>query len=455
MENPKKRWLILVIAVVACLAGVLYGYCTAIIAGALIAMAPQFSLTVFAKEILATSILVGAFVGASFSGILTNRWGRKFAISYTAAGCLFFTVASMITHHLTYLVLARLGLGICIGIFSMAVPLYVAEISPPRYRGALVSVFQFAVTIGILISYITGFIFQANNNWQMMLGIALFPAAVLLMSMFFLPESPRWLVLQKKFQEAREVFSNFYAPEAIEQHIVMVSQSARPKGNWRELSRKPAISVLLLSIGIFVLQNISGIDGILYYAPEIFAAVGVESKTGMMFATIILGLVNVLATLVAVFFVDILGRRWLLLTGILLMSMSLLVLVFSLYILPVGIMAGWMTLICLCLFIATFAMSLGPIPFVLMSEIFPASIRDIGMSFSVAASWLSNIVVTISYLTLIEVVGKVNLFLLYCIICMIGFYFVWRFVPETKQLSLERIESDIYAGKKLRDIGKV
>lgn len=447
MLHSKGWFWVIAIACVSGLAGILFGYCTAVIAGALIALNTTFILTPFEEEMIAASILVGALFGGLCAGLLTNRCGRRFTIFIASLACFFFIIGTVYSHSIVELSLMRFGLGVGIGIFSMAVPLYVAETSPDRFRGALVCTFQLAIALGIVFSYVAGLAFQEDSQWQWMFGIACVPAFLLAVGIFFLPESPRWLIARNQPKRARRALTYFYSLADAKKHVLAIMPTHENQMRWVHLFKKPYLGVLMVSMGVFILQNISGIDGILYYAPYLFKAAGIQTQQGAMIATLLLGVINVIATFIALIVVDSLGRRYLLLWGCAMMSLSLLFLSAILYLFPPGFVSSWVTLGCLCVFIFMFAISLGPIPYVLMAELFPAPVRDVGMSFSIVANWLANIAVTFTYLSLLSVIKGSGLFLLYGLICAVGFYFIFLYVPETKQLSLEEIESKLRAAK--------
>lgn len=417
---------------VAFFSGLLYGYSTAVIAGLLVILHHQLELSTFNEELLTTSILFGAFWGGLYSSKIANYFGRKTTLIGAAFFAVLWNVALIFAINWVQLTWFRCGLGVSIGILSMVVPLYISEISPVRYRGALVSIFQLAITIGILLAYLAGLLFQTDYHWRMMVAMTIFPMVLLLINLFFLPESPFWLAKKNKIAESQTVFRYFSSLEETTHYLCSI-QKQSTLISWTALFKPPILSTLFLCTSIFALQNMSGIDAILYYAPTIFAHVGLPTDKLTLLATLFLGIINVIATVIATLWVDRLGRRLLLLTGLFLMTLSLLSLAISLHFFATGIIMGWVTLAFLGLFIIAFAMSLGPIPFILMSELFPLAARERGASLAISVSWLSNMAVTLTYLTLAEWIGKANLFLLYAIICLLGFLIVFLFLPETKQ----------------------
>jgi len=440
------------IALVSLMSGMLFGYNVAVIAGALDFLTATYGLSTMGQQVLVTTVLAGALVGALTSGEIAARWGERTVL--LGATVIFLVLPPLLALAESPWLIGTLRtlLGVAVGTVSMVAPLYVAECVAARRRGALVSLFQFGVTVGILTAYLVNLAFTPSGDWRLMLGLGGVPALFLGGALLCLPESPRWLAFNGRLAEARATLVNLQGDDAEEAELEP-DRDATQNGRWSELFSPMVRGVLIMAAGLFLFQNLSGIDGILYYAPAIFASVGYGGDTGAIMATVGLGVVNVVATVVALLVVDRLGRRPLLIGGLIVMSASLLLL---------GTMAGPMdaegddsvlTLVCLGGYIVAFAISLGPLPYVLMSEVFPLSVRSRGMSLAAGTSWLLNMVVAMTFLTLLTTLGVGPTFLFYAAICVIALVFSWFLVPETRGRSLARIEANLHKGLRLRDLG--
>lgn len=436
------------LSLVSATAGSLFGYNVAVIAGALDFLDRDYGLSTLAQSVVVTSILVGAFIGAVASGEIAARWGERRTLLGATAIFLAIPPLLALADGVWAIIVLRGLLGLAVGTVSMVAPLYVGEASPARRRGALVSLFQLGVTAGILVAYLVDYAFTASGDWRAMFACAVVPAVVLGATLLGLPESPRWLALAGRREEARAALARLQGAEADPAEL---ETEHEPAGRWGDLVGPMVRPVLVMAAGLFLFQNLSGIDGILYYAPAIFRSVGIEAETGAILATVGLGAVNVGATIVALLVVDRLGRRPLLIGGCIVMCASLLV---------VGFTVGGssddavVTVAGLALYIVAFAVSLGPLPYVLMSEVFPLSVRSRGMSLAAATSWLLNISVAMTFLLLLDALGPGSTFLVYGGVCAAALVFSWLYVPETRGRSLDEIEANLRAGRGLRALGE-
>ncbi|MBA3994418.1 MAG: MFS transporter [Cyanobacteria bacterium DS2.3.42] len=448
-----QKQLLILLGAIPALGGLLVGYNTAVVAGALEFIAKDFSLKTVGQELVVTSILVGALIGAFLSGPLTDKLGQRLVIQLAGLICLVGAIGCALSPNETTLIIFRGLLGIACGVATMVAPLYVAETAPAKWRGAFVSAVQLAITAGIFLSYCTDYLLSPAGNWKAMMGIGAIPGAGLIAGMLLLPESPRWLAVNGKLDEARIVLEKLGNKEA-EDEIVSISENKGETAAWSELFSEKVRPAAITASGLFLVQNLSGIDGVLYYAPAIFKLVGFEGTSAQILATAGLGAVNVIATIVATGFIDKAGRRPLLLGGLCVMVVSLAIL--SATLMFAG-SAPWVSAVAatsLALFVAAFAVSLGPIPYVIMSEIFPQRVRSMGMSLAAASAWGCNMVVTVSFLSMMEMMGQANLFWLYCAICLAGLVFSYLRVPETNNCSLEDIEKNLMEGVPSRYLGK-
>ena len=443
-----------VVAAVAAISGFLIGYDTAVIAGALEFIARDFALGTVAKGVVVTAILVGGLAGAVASGPIAGRVGQRPALMATALLFAVCALGSAFAGDVWALTGWRFGLGLAVGAATMVAPLYVSETAPSAWRGTLISSIQLAITIGILASYVVGLTFTSAGDWRMMLGLGAAPALLLLGGLVFLPESPRWLVLAGREAAAREAWRRLVGGDWPEEDLAVIRHAGdEPKARLRDLFAPRLRPVLMVAAGLFLFTNLSGIDAILYYAPEIFRQVGFEGATGPILATVGLGAINAAATVVAMWLIDRVGRRPLLLWGLAPMTLSLAVMAIALELDSSGAFSGAATVICLAVYIVAFAVSLGPLPYVLMAELFPAAIRALGMSLAAATAWGVNAVVSISFLPLVDGIGVSGAFALFAVVCGIAFIYTLRVVPETKGRSLEHIEQNLLAGRPTRALG--
>ncbi|MGZ3708293.1 MAG: sugar porter family MFS transporter [Bdellovibrionota bacterium] len=443
--NDLRRKALLFIASTAALCGLLFGYDTGVISGALLFLKKDFALSAFQQGVVTSAVLAGAAVGAGFSGRLTDHFGRRRMV--IAVAILFF-VASLLTGlapNVTWLIIGRVLVGVAIGICSYAGPLYISEIAPAGRRGALVSLNQFLITVGILVSYLADYLFARGEHWRWMFGIAAIPAVILWVGMLVLPESPRWLVNRGQKALARQVLERVRSPEEAEWELAAIeSHTHSGRTRWRELLSPEHRPVLVLGMGLAIFQQITGINTIIYYAPTIFQLAGFDSAAQSILATAGVGAVNVLMTIVSVRLLDRTGRRPLLLVGIAGMITSLAALGFVFQLGSHSAALGWLAVISVMLYVGSFAISLGPIFWLLISEIYPQRIRGMAMGVATMTNWSFNLLVALTFLVLVENLGPSNTFWLYAVVSIASFAFSYYLVPETKGRSLEEITDMIH-----------
>lgn len=438
-KQPLSRYMIFVVTI-ASLGGLLFGYHTAIISGALIFLSQVFTLSVAEQGVLVSIILLGALIGALMGGDLADRLGRKWTIMLTAV---LFILGSWVTaesRSYFVLLLGRIVSGVGVGIISVAAPLHLAEISPPNHRGRIVSVYQLAITIGILGAYLINYIYAKKAEWQQMFIIGSLPAAIQLLALFFTPETPAWLFKNGKSRLAITVLKRLRLDRDWESHIKEMKHSAssKDKNIWRLLFSSKLKSILWIGLSISAFQQITGINTVFYYAPRIFQGAGFTSVISATFATLSIGIVNVLATLISVWLLDRIGRRKLLLLGIAGMVISLSALAITSFLR--SSLIDEVAVIGLMSYVIFFAIGLGPITWVLLSEIFPLKVRGKAMTLATFVNWLCNYFVSLTFPTLLVSIGISGSFCVYGIISILAFWFVLRYVPETKGKSLEEIE---------------
>lgn len=442
------------IALVAALSGLLAGYATGVIAGAEAPIAAEFGLQddPAMRGLVVGCILIGGFLGAIGAGPVAARLGQKPSLLLVALLFIVCGAGMAFAGSAWALILWRTGAGLAVGAATMVAPLYVGETAPAKWRGALITGFQLALTIGILLGYLVNLAFAEGGDWRLMLGLTAVPGAALLAGMLALPESPRWLALQGRDAAARDTFARIHRRPWPEAEVAQVRAAAGEGGaRWAELLGPRVLPVMVIAAGLFLFTNLSGIDIILYYSPTIFAAVGFTGTLGPILATVGIGAVNVAATIVAMWLVDRAGRRPLLLGGLVPMAVAMAAMVPAL----ASDDPVWhgIAVAALAVFIIAFAVSLGPLPYVVMAEVFPARVRSLGMAIAAAMAWGVNALISVAFLPLATIIGMSGVFAIFAAICVAAFLFVYFLVPETRGRSLEQIEANLAAGKRVRDLG--
>src|SRR6185437_7890118 len=450
--NHKTR--IILIALVAATGGLLFGFDTGVISGALPFLKQNWQLSDPDIAWLTTSVLVGALLGAIFSGKLSDRIGRKRMIIINAV---IFTVGAAgcaAAKNLTLLATMRIVIGVAIGITSYVAPMYIAEISPARKRGGLVTLNQLMITFGILVSFITDYLLSNDNNpasWRWMFLVGIVPALILLVGMLFLPETPRWLMSRGRWQEGKKVLEMVEDPDLINttaENIKkeMTTESAS-KGRAMDVF-KPWLRIpLIITVGIFFFQQFSGVNTIIYYSPIIFKMSGIVSNSGSILPAIIIGIVNVLCCLLSIFLLDRVGRRRLYIIGICGMIPSLALLGACYHFKEaLGSSLPFFAVISIVAYIGFIAVSLALLGWLLISEVFPTSVRGVGMSIGSLSHWGFNAIISFTFLPLINGVGIASTFWIYSGICILGLWWGYYFIPETKGRSLENIEEHWLGG---------
>jgi SP family galactose:H+ symporter-like MFS transporter len=452
----RSRCYIYVVSGIAAITGLLLGFDTGIISGALLFIEKDFLISTELKELIVSSVLLGAMLGSPVSGRLTDTFGRKRLMLMTAGLFIAGTVIAALAVNVYGIIAGRLLIGFAIGMGSYTAPLYIAEVAPYELRGGLVTLNQLAITIGILFSYIINYTFvNIDGSWRWMFGIGFIPALLLCIGMIFLPESPRFLIKQNKNDQAKKILQQLRNTENVSEEIADIQKSLSVQHtSFREIFSPWVMPVLLLGAMMGFIQQVTGINTIIYYAPTIFQMAGFEDTSSSILATIGIGVVNVLATIVAVFFLDRIGRRPLLLTGLTGMGLTLAGLSLAFYIGANSPMLRWIAMACTFLYIICFAFSLGAMLWLLVSEIFPLEVRATAMSVAILSCWFWNFVVSATFLTLLNQLGPSLTFLTYTVMCGFSLIFCYYKVPETNGVTLEQIEDNIRKRLPLREIGQ-
>jgi MFS transporter, SP family, galactose:H+ symporter len=434
------------VAAIAALGGLLFGYDTGVISGALPFLKQEFGLSPLMQGVLTSIALGGAAAGAIVAGSLADRFGRRSVILVVAIIFVIGALISALATILSVLIIGRALVGVGIGVASILTPLYLAETSPPAQRGALVSLNQLMITVGILVSYLVGYGLAASGNWRWMLGAGAIPGLVLFVGMLPLPESPRWLAGYGRTEEARAVLRMLHGnQQAADEELAHLrgdlTQEQRLKRR-TDLAHGQNDRPMIIGVGLAIFQQITGINTVIYFAPAIFKSAGLGSTPATILATAGIGAVNVAMTLVAIRLIDSAGRRALLLTGLAGMAVSLLVLALGFYLGQGGGVLAWVTALSLAAYVGFFAIGLGPVFWLLVAEIFPLANRARGTSIATFANWASNLVVALTFLLLIDAMGSAATFLLYGVLTAGAFVFTHALVPETRGKTLEQIEAE-------------
>ena len=437
------------IAAVAALGGLLFGYDTGVISGALLFIRQIMSLSPTMQGVVVAIALAGAAVGAAMAGQLSDRAGRRRVI--LGAGVLFVAgaVISAVAPNVILLLLGRFLVGLAIGVASMLTPLYLAEISPARDRGAIVSLNQLCITGGILVSYLVGFALAgASGGWRWMLALGALPGIILSAGMLFLPESPRWLAGHGRMRDAEAVLRHLRGTADVSGELntlrTDIAREGRQLANASELLAPRLRRPLVIGIGLAMFQQITGINTVIYFAPTIFQSAGLSSAATAILATAGVGAVNVIMTIVSIRLIDRLGRRQLLFWSLGGMALTLFVLSGAFHAGVSGQLA-WVAIISVAAYVGFFAIGLGPVFWLLIAEIFPLALRGRAMSLAAVANWSFNLIVAASFLDLVGAFGSAGAFLVYAVLSVVALVFVARLVPETKGRSLEQIEDSLAA----------
>lgn len=446
---------LLFIALTAALGGFLFGYDTAVISGTIGFVKSKFALDAVMEGWFVSSALVGCIAGVSFAGELSDRLGRKKVL--IASGLLFFisAIGCAVSASHTELIIYRLVGGVGVGIASMLSPLYISEVSPPKIRGRMVALYQFAITIGILFAYFSN-AWLLNNSltlelpnawlhkifaeevWRAMFGSEVLPAMLFFITMFFIPESPRWLAAKGKNLQSGAVLAKINGSSLAEKELLSINEAIakEEKGSWKVLFH-PGIRVAMFA-GIFlaVLSQFTGINAIIYYGPRIMEESGLKLSDALG-GQVIIGFVNVAATVIAIWKIDNYGRKKLMLAGVSGMGISL-VIVGILFLLKMT--SGVIILIFILTFCASFSVGFGPVIWVLLSEIYPTNVRGRAMSIATFALWIGTALVGQLVPWMLETLTAAGTFFVFALFC-IPVPFILKRIPETKGMSLEDIEN--------------
>jgi len=474
-QKKQNKGLVIVIAAIAATGGLLFGFDTGVISGAIPFLQDYFVLTDSQVENLTALGLIGAVVGALVAGPITDFLGRKKIILASAfifaTGALWTGFAPTVPQ----LMISRFYLGLAIGASSFAVPLYISEISPTKIRGTLVSMFQLLITVGILAAYLSDHAIADNDNlecWRPMLWVGIAPAVILFVGMIFLPETPRWLMSKGREEESRKILNRIENAEYVEDSIAAMKSDIdidKSQANWKEIFKPWLRNALIIAAGIMFFQQFVGINTVIYYSPKIFLAAGFQGAEAAIAASVIVGVVNVVFTIIALFIIDKLGRRKLYFIGVSGIALSLVCMGLG-FMLPGA--GKWFLVVSMLVYIAFFAISLGPLGWLIITEVFPTKVRGIGASIGSLSNWGFNTLVVWTFYKMASAIGNAkevvvpegqdlsdicpscigSVFWIFAAVAIIGLVWGYYFIPETKGVSLEKIEAHWRAGKKPKDL---
>ena len=444
--GPAVIWM----AAITALGGLLFGYDTGVVSGALLFLKDTFPhITALQKELVTSLLLVGAAIGAIGAARLADRIGRRPTILITAVVFVVGVLLAAFTPTYAVLLIARVIIGLAVGSASMTVPMFIGEAAPPRTRGALVSLNQLAITSGILVSYLIDYGLAGSRDWRLMFGLATIPAVLLFTGMLTQKESPAWLVAHGREDDARQVLARLRPGGAVDDELASMKEGARREGvSVRELISPRLRGVLILGVLLAVFQQVTGINTVIYYAPTLLASAGLGSSAALL-ANVVNGVVNVGMTIVAIWLLDRVGRRKLLITGTCGMAVALTTLALT-FLIGGSTLTGagaYIAIVALFFYTGSFAIGLGPVFWLLISEIYPVRVRASAMSVATFANWAANFVVTVSFLTLLSAITNAGTFFLFAFLTLVAVAYFWRRVPETKGKRLEEITAQIEGSK--------
>lgn len=454
MESKSNIGYVVFLSIVAALGGILFGYDTAVISGTTAEVAAQFGLTDLSKGWYVGCALVGSIIGVAFAGMLSDYLGRKKTMLIAAVLFSVSAIGCCLCAGFNDLVIYRIVGGVGIGIVSIVSPIYISEISPAKIRGTMVSLYQLAVTMGLLLAYLVNFVILKNapesdytgffkwafsdQMWRGMLGSESVVTILFFFIIFFIPESPRWLIVKGRDDRAMEIFRRLKTDEsgALEEFSSTKSSIAGEiKSEWSALREKGIIKAVLIGSAIAILGQFMGVNAVLYYGPDIFADAGLAAEDSS-FSTVLVGLVNMLTTVLAVFIIDKVGRKKLIYFGVSSMIVCLIAigLIFALG----G--GGILLLVFFLLYIFSQAISISAVVFVLLSEMYPNRVRGIAMSIAGLALWVGTYLIGQFTPWCMTNLTPAGTFFFFAVMCVPYMLIMWKQVPETTGKTLEEIE---------------
>lgn len=449
MENSKEKsnFRTKLIFFLGALGGLLYGYDMGVISGALLFIKNDIHLNSFTEGLVVSSMLIGAIVGSGASGSLSDKLGRRRLVFIISIVFIIGSLVLAIAPSMVVLVLGRLIIGLAIGGSTAIVPVYLSEMAPTDQRGSLSSLNQLMITIGILASYLVNLAFASIEGWRWMVGLAVVPSLILMLGVYYMPESPRWLLEHRSEQAARQVMAITRNQEEVNREVEEMKEVSRiSESTWSVLKSKWLRRVLIIGCIFALFQQIIGINAIIYYAPTIFNKAGLGSSTSIL-GTVGIGTVNVIVTIIAIQIVDKINRKTLLVIGNAGMVLSLIIMTVLVWTIGLNSTVGvWIIVACLTLFIIFFGFTWGPVLWIMLPELFPMRARGAATGIAALTLSIGSLIVAQLFPPLTSVMSIEKVFLIFAVIGILALIFVVKYLPETRGRSLEEIEFDLRKG---------
>lgn len=440
-QPPRNKFLLWIAALVS-IGGILYGYDMGVISGALLFIRNTIPMSDAQVGLIVGAVLGGGLVGTLVAGPIADRFGRRFLIGISSL--IFIAGVTLILLANTFLTIfaARLLLGVGVGVIAVAVPLYVAEIVPGKDRGKYVTFFQLLLTFGIVLAYFVDLFFTPTGNWRAMFAVLLIPSVILLLAIVLLPESPRWLMANNRPEKARAILQKIRNKDSeVEEDLFDIKQGLQEvQGSWRELFSHQFLLPSLVAIAVAVFNQLTGINSFLQYAPLILKNAGISSNLVSMIGSAGIGILNFLFTIIAISLIDSLGRRPLLLFGVIGVIASEIFLGSISYFMPDSPNAGALSLIGLLFFIMSFAVGPGVVVWLVISELFPTQVRGKGIAVCLFFNSLASTALATLFLPLVKMLGMGQTYWLFAFFSTGYLLVTYFFLPETKEKSLEEIQ---------------
>jgi sugar porter (SP) family MFS transporter len=439
---------LILVCLVGAAGGFLFGFDTSVISGVIeyISSPKVYNLDEISKGWTVSCIIIGCMIGCVFAGPCSSRFGRKKTLIFTALIFLISSLGCAITSHYLVFVTYRIIAGIAVGAASMMAPIYIAEISPPKHRGKLVSLNLFAIFLGQSSAFYSNYFLRdmgGDNNWRWMLAVMAVPSFLLFVFLLFVPESPRWLVEKNQAGPAMGILTRINGATEANREFQEITETLKAtKGRLVELFHPGMFKILIIGILLAVFQQVTGINVVMYYAPAIFKSAGFGNDSALL-QTALMGMVNLTFAVVSMFFVDKMGRKPLMIIGSIGMSIAMTMLALTFI---TGHAKGYFVLACIMGYLAAFGFSLGPVVWVLIAEIFPNRLRSYAVAISTFALWGANFVVSLTFPYLLNNLKGYS-FVIYGSMCLLCLLFVLKYLEETKGKTLEEIEMDFIGSK--------
>lgn len=448
---------VVLVAGIAALGGFLFGFDSSIVADIQDQVSQQLALTTWQWSEVVSISLVGSIIGIPFSGLVTDRLSRRTLLKAVAVGFIIGTACCALAYEFYTLLIGRFIIGLCIGICSYTAPLFIAEIAPPKRRGTLILINGLAITFGQTVAYLLGYLLHDSSasSWRLLLWLGLVPASLLFIGMFLVPHSPRWVMKKSGAEATRALLKKIRVSTAdIQFELDEIDANLKhSRVTIKKLLKPPVSYLLLFGIALGVFQQLSGINAIMFYGPMIFQSSGLVTVKNAILAIFWISLINFICTLTTSYLIDRLGRRILLLTGTLIAACSLFAMSGFYHFISSGSHPLWMMLF-MTTYVIGYCISLGSLFWVMIAEIYPGKVRGLAMSIATLMHWVANFLVSISFLSFLEDLGEVTVFTFFALMCLAAYLVIYFFAPETRGLSLEKLEHNLAYARRIRDIGQ-